>query len=105
MLSDEFAALPLTRTTYADFTFERLSSATHANRFAYLGNGYTQAEQTPGADTAWYVTVPNSEVVARNGQAMTAMVLNGGQTSPHDVTADAKPRQGANGRAEANSAL
>ncbi|PWN92577.1 FAD/NAD(P)-binding domain-containing protein [Acaromyces ingoldii] len=65
----------LLRPRWEDYKLEPLPES-RRNRFQYLGNGYTVAEED-GLDTAWYVMEPNSELVARNGQAATALMLRG----------------------------
>ncbi|KAJ7459066.1 FAD/NAD-binding domain-containing protein [Mycena galericulata] len=42
---------------WEDYTYEPLDG--HTNRFFWAGNGMTVAEETPGADRAWYLSHPD----------------------------------------------
>ncbi|KAJ7657984.1 FAD/NAD-binding domain-containing protein [Mycena rosella] len=48
------AAKALKSPRWEDYTYELLDG--HTNRFFWAGNGTTVAEETPGADRAWYLS-------------------------------------------------
>ncbi|PWN90695.1 cyclohexanone monooxygenase [Acaromyces ingoldii] len=66
------AAKTLRNPRWEDYEYEQFPGRSSTNRFAYLGNGFTDAEMK-GHDTAWYVGA-DPELVLSVGQTEAALI-------------------------------
>jgi hypothetical protein len=73
-----------------DFDIEYLG-----NRFAYLGNGFTRAETTKGADVVWYLEELENDIKAGTEAYDICPVKPRREPADHNIVipkADAKPK-------------